>query len=245
MLLQDLTWPEVEAYLQHRDSIIIPTGSTAQHGPTGVMGTDAMVAEAIAHGIGETADVLVGPTLSIGIAEHHMGFAGTLTLRPSTLMVMIQDYVFSLVRHGFKRFYFVNGHGGNIATLKASFAEIYTLQQASKNTQTLQCSLANWYNYSAVVKLRRHYYGDKEGRHATPSEIAVVQYLRNDLICSKPESTPAPVQGDVYGADDFRQKYPDGRMGSFPSLATPQQGQLLFDAAVKEGAKQLESFITP
>ena len=51
MLLHLSTWQEVEAYLQRSQAVIIPIGSTEQHGPTGLIGTDFICAEAIAHGV--------------------------------------------------------------------------------------------------------------------------------------------------------------------------------------------------
>ncbi len=116
MLLQHQTWREVEDYLGRSKGIILPIGSTEQHGPNGLIGTDAICAEVIARGVGEAADAMVGPTIGVGVAVHHMDFTGTMTVRPSTLIALMQDYVLSLARHGFRRFYFINGHGGNIAT---------------------------------------------------------------------------------------------------------------------------------
>ena len=62
MLLHLITWLEVEAYLQKSQGIILPIGSTEQHGPTGLIGTDAICAEAIARGVGEATQAIVGPT---------------------------------------------------------------------------------------------------------------------------------------------------------------------------------------
>lgn len=64
MLLQLCTWPEVEAYLTRSRGVIVPIGSTEQHGPTGLIGTDALCAEVIARGAGVAAGTLVGPTLA-------------------------------------------------------------------------------------------------------------------------------------------------------------------------------------
>jgi creatinine amidohydrolase len=65
------------------------------------------------------------PTFNIGMAQHHLAFAGTISLRPSTFMAAITDWVSSLSRHGFERIYFLNGHGGNVSTIEATFSELY------------------------------------------------------------------------------------------------------------------------
>lgn len=104
MRLHLSTWPEVEAYLGRSSGIIFPIGSTEQHGPTGLIGTDAICAEAIAHGVADATDALVGPTINVGMALHHTAFPGSISLRPSTLIALIQDYLKPLVRYGFTRF---------------------------------------------------------------------------------------------------------------------------------------------
>jgi creatinine amidohydrolase len=245
MLLHLSTWQEVEAYLQQSRGIILPIGSTEQHGPTGLIGTDAICAEAIARGVGEATQAIVCPTINVGMALHHTAFPGTISLRPSTIILVIKDYVTCLTKAGFTKFYFINGHGGNVATLKAAFSETYAhledLQIA--NAKKVQCQVANWFMCSSVYKLAKELYGDQEGSHATPSEVAVTQYVYPEAIKQAPLSTEVGTGHKIYGAANFRQHYPDGRMGSNPALATPEHGKQFYDLAVKELSNDYLEFV--
>jgi creatinine amidohydrolase len=236
MLLHLSTWLEVDTYLNQSQGLILPIGSTEQHGPTGLIGTDAICAEAIARGVGDATQALVAPTINVGMALHHTGFPGSISLRPSTLILLIRDYLTSLTRAGFTKFFFINGHGGNIATLKAAFSETYaTLSDLQiPNAEHVQCRLANWFMCGSVCKLAHELYGDQEGSHATPSEVALTQYVYPDAIKQASLSPEVASGHPIYGAADFRRRYPDGRMGSNPALATPEHGRQLYELAVKE-----------
>lgn len=236
MLLHLSTWKEVEVYLEKSQGIILPIGSTEQHGPTGLIGTDAICAEAIAKGVGEITGALVGPTINVGMALHHVGFPGTISLKPSTLIQLIKDYLTSLTKAGFTKFFFVNGHGGNMATLKAAFSESYEhlTDLNIPKAEQVQCRLANWFMCGGVYKLAKELYGEQEGGHATPSEVAITQYVYPDAIKQAPLSTTVASGHPIYGAVDFRNRYPDGRMGSNPALATPDDGKRFYELAVKE-----------
>ncbi len=246
MQLHLSTWPEVETYLQTSKGIIFPIGSTEQHGPTGLIGTDAICAETLAKGIGEATGALIGPTISVGMALHHTAFPGSISLRPSTLIALIQDYIKPLAMQGFERFYFLNGHGGNVHTLKAAFAETYGMLADLRlpNCDRVRCALANWYMSRSVYAIAKEFYGDQEGTHATPSEVALTQYAYPDHIKHAPLDPPvAPSGFPIYGAADFRAHYPDGRMGSNPALATPEHGHRLYEAAVKELSSDYLKFL--
>ncbi|MFM7269804.1 MAG: creatininase family protein [Cyanobium sp.] len=243
--LQLRTWPEVETYLQTCRGVILPLGSTEQHGPTGAIGTDALTAEAVALEVGRRCGVLVTPAQSFGMAEHHLGFAGTVSLQPATLMALLHDVILSLARHGFERIFVINGHGGNIATCRAAFSQAYATASTRQlpGADRLRCRLANWFTAPSVMQLARELYGDREGHHATPSEIALTLHLEPSLeMAQRPLPEPAPA-GPIHGPDDFRQRHPDGRMGSDPYLARADHGARFLETAAEALSADLRSFM--
>ena len=246
MQLQLCTWAEVEDHLKNSTGIIVPIGSTEQHGPNGLIGTDALTAELIARGIGEAADALVAPTIAVGMAQHHMAFTGSMTLRPSTLIAVVRDMVQSLARHGFDRIYFLNGHGGNIATVTAAFSEVYaeaSLARGGAKQAGLRCKLKNWYETPGIRALSKELYGASEGGHATPSEVAVTQFAFPEAIKKVAMEPRIAPRGPILDAADYRRRFPDGRIGSDPSLATPEAGKRLYEAAVKDLTEDYRAFL--
>ena len=101
------TWTEIRDYLKRSKTIILPIGSTEQHGPTGAIGTDALTAEAISMRVGEMTNTIVAPVVSYGMAEHHLGFPGTMSLKPSTFQLVLHDLIFSLALNGFQKIFVI------------------------------------------------------------------------------------------------------------------------------------------
>jgi creatinine amidohydrolase len=204
------------------------------------------VLKRVAHGVGEATQAIVAPTINVGMALHHTAFPGTISLRPSTMIQLIKDYVTCLTRAGFTKFFFINGHGGNIATLKAAFAETYAhiCDLNIPHAQQVQCVVGNWFMCGSVYQLAKELYGNQEGSHATPSEVAVTQYVYPEAIKQVPLSPEVASGHRIYGAADFRQRYPDGRMGSNPALATSEHGKQFYDLAVKELSNNYLEFLS-
>jgi len=108
--LEECSWKDVDAYLQTDNRIILPVGSTEQHGVFAPLGTDTYVAKAIAEEAGQQSGVLVAPPLWFGWSPHHLVKPGTISVRAETLIEMLSDVIGSLAEHGFAHFVVVNGH---------------------------------------------------------------------------------------------------------------------------------------
>lgn len=231
MLLPLASWPEIEAYLARSKGVVAPIGSTEQHGPNGLLGTDAICPEVIAREAGAEAGFLVAPTFSVGMAQHHLGFPGSITLRPSTMIAALQDWIASFARHGFTRIYFLNGHGGNIATIQAAFSEVYAGASLSGAPTPLRLMLRNWWELAGVAALERQLFPKGLGSHATPSEVSVTYYAYPEAAKSARMSPKIAPSGAFADAADYRAKFPDGRIGSNPALASAAHGAKLVAVA--------------
>ncbi len=245
MQLALATWQEVESHLQRSRGIIVPIGSTEQHGPNGLIGTDHLCAECISIGVGEAVGDFVAPTITYGMSQHHLAFTGSATLRPSTLMQVIGDIVTSLSRHGFERFFFINGHGGNIATTTAAFDELYaSVSMGDGGAARVMCRQTLWSAGPRATALAKELYGNANGSHATAGEVSLAQYYRQQAI-KHAQMTPkvAPPSQPFYDSADYRTRFPDGRIGSDPSLSSPEHGARLYETAVADMVEAYKAFL--
>lgn len=242
MKLAFSTWPEIEDRLARSKAVVVPIGSNEQHGPTGLLGTDWLCPEIIAHAAEEKGDILVAPTFNIGMAQHHLGFPGTISLRPSTFQAAIADWVNSLSRHGFTRIYFLNGHGGNVASIEAAFSEIYAAYSFAGTTCPFILKLKNWWDLAGILRLTREMFPTGHGSHATPAEIAVTQAAYPGCIKSANIAPQIAPTGPIRDAADYRARFADGRIGSDPLQASPEKGRQLIDKAVIALLREVEEF---
>lgn len=253
MLLAHSTWKDIEAYLTRSRGIVVPCGSTEQHGPVGLIGTDAFTAEAVAHGLAERAGALVTPTIAFGVAQFNLAFPGTISVRAATLMALVEDLVLSLAQQGFARFYFVNGHGGNIAPAHAAFQDVYARWSLGERPGPApRCRLRSWWDYPEADRLRKALYGAGEGMHATPSEVAITQHTLPASQRSAASPAPAPLTPEFmrnhagdnhWDAAAHRAAFPDGRVGSDSALATSEHGRQLLAAAVDGACADYAAFL--
>ena len=226
MRLADSTWTDVrdvEAGLA-----LLPVGSTEQHGPHAPLGLDWMTAEAIAtEGAERYADehgteILVGPTVPVGIAAEHRRFEGTLWVSEDTFRAYVTETIESLAAHGFDRIVVVNGHGGNADALG---------EVCMRVTRDEDCYAVPFTWFDAVEF-------DDLG-HAGPAETSMIRHLRPELIREDRTEAAAAEGADgwgewvagtnlAYDSDSFTDS---GAVGD-PREGDAELGAELLDAAV-------------
>ena len=245
MQLQLKTWQFVEDYLKTKTGIIIPIGSTEQHGPTGLIGTDALTAEMIGRGVGEKVGALVAPTISVGMAQHHLDFPGSMTLaaddpdrggaRHGDVAGAARLHALLLRQRPWRQHR--HGDGGVLRDLCRA------LDGAHEQPALDQVRAAQLVGRAGHPALQKELYPSGEGSHATASEVALTWYKYPETMQRKPMEPRIAPNGSFADAEDYRRAFPDGRIGSDPNQATPEHGKRFYDTAVEDVARDYEKWV--
>ncbi|SLN58716.1 Creatinine amidohydrolase [Falsiruegeria litorea R37] len=241
MKLEHMTWREVDNRIRKGAAIMLPVGSTEQHGPMGRIGTDTICAEAVALQAAEICNAIVAPPLAYTPAPFNTAFPGTVSMPVEIFQPHADAVISGLLDQGFLGVFVVNGHGANIAPLR----------NIAATREPEQMIIRSWWEPEEVNSLRRDLYGDWEGMHATPSEIAITQSLLGALpwddACEPPTKLTKEYllahSGDRHGPpDEHREMFPDGRVGSHSALATPEDGSRILRTATQAIAREFLEF---
>jgi len=241
MLLNLMTWPEVETHLRNRVCVMLPIGSVEQHGPMGLIGTDVICASEVAARAGDLAHAIVAPSISYTPAPFNTDFPGTVSISAELLTALVQQICTGLLDQGFMGVFIVNGHGANLVPIDAA------QQMLPKGSVTVK----SWWDPEPVGRLRRVLYGDWEGMHATPSEVAITQTLYGAKPLAEASHPPEQLSaqyirdhsGDRHGPPkEHRETFPDGRVGSHSALASPEHGQKFLDLSSMAIAEEFQAF---
>jgi creatinine amidohydrolase len=145
-----MTWPEVgERISAGVDAVLIPIGTTEQHGPHMPLDTDCFIARSLAARTAALAEeegvsILVAPTLNVTLSWYHMQFPGSMRLSTTTFFQVFREVCDSLSEHGFENLVAVNGHGGNIAALTVAVNHYF-------ETTGKRVFLVQWWDLAADV----------------------------------------------------------------------------------------------
>jgi creatinine amidohydrolase len=177
LTLADMTWPEINEIRDLVELVLIPVGSTEQHGPNLAIRMDGAGAFEFARRASArmAPRLLVAPVVPWGVSYHHMNFPGTITLTPDTFVQVIIEVMQSLQHHGFERFMIVNGHGGNIAAI-----DIATVRARAE----LDVPFVGACTYFSFLdpSVKERYQTTAVNGHACEIETSVAMYMMPEIV---------------------------------------------------------------
>lgn len=251
--LTEMTWAEVADALKETNAIIVPVGSTENHGPHLPLGTDTlqtieMVRRIVVQLEKEGVRVLAGPAVPFGLAPYHMDFPGTINLRPQTFIDLLEDVCQSLSFHGFKNIYLFLGHGGNWGAMQVVAHEM------TRKTDSTVVAL-NWLpylhmEYPKILKLN-------DSGHAGEGETSRSLVCHPKLVLRErmqPNFDPEKAEemegadhpliggGVLVGNKGFKYETPIGSMGD-PTAAEVETGEKIYDVITKWGAYAIKKHL--
>jgi creatinine amidohydrolase len=121
-LMEEMTWPEVREATEANRPVVLPVGSTEQHGPHLPLNTDCLLPVAVALEAARRLPLVVAPPIRFGAMSRPLSgggesFPGTLSLRAATLVATVHEVLLGLVRSGFRRLCLLNWHYENAGYL--------------------------------------------------------------------------------------------------------------------------------
>jgi len=177
VFMGEMTSPEVEEFLKGSQTVIVPTGSTEQHGPHGPLLTDVLIPNEIARRVAPEVNALVAPVINYSLSYPHVGFTGLVHIKVPTFMALVEDLCHSLASIGFKRIVFLNGHYDN------TYAIAYACATAAANglpADVTAFPINYWDGINAEESAE--FFGPTTGLHANRGETSAVMAINPALV---------------------------------------------------------------
>jgi creatinine amidohydrolase len=176
VFLGEMTNPELEAFLREHDTVIVPVGSTEQHGPHGPLLTDVLVPQEVARRIAPGVGAVVAPTINYALSYPHVGFTGVVHIRIPTFMALIEDLAISLATAGFRRLVFLNGHYDN--TYAIAYACANAADRLPAGVRAFPINYWDGMNATEAAE----FFGPSTGLHANRGETSAVLAIDPSLV---------------------------------------------------------------
>ncbi len=230
-----LTWPEVNEAIAAQKLVLLPTGSTEQHGRHLPLDTDVFLCESVCLEVGRRAAdrVLVLPPISYGLNLHHIDFPGTIHIEPETFIAFCLNITKSVAYHGFQKILLVNGHGSN-TPLVDLVARKTVLQ-----TRSL-CFATGYYQFllEAFASIRE----TPVMAHADEFETSLYLHLAPERVQMDKAVEDNDRMGKFVSSDstsnypvrfnDYWGRWTKTGVHGDPTKASAAKGKVLFEAAV-------------
>ncbi len=230
--LHELTYEEAQAYFSEKDIVLLPVGSVEQHGPANPLGTDALIAEALAKEAAKRTGVLSLPLIPFGISFHHMDFPGTTTVDEEALISYVMGVIRSLAKWGVRKVLVVNGHGGNLPSL----------QIVARKASTLGVRVYVYQWWTSGSKILADLFEPDERGHAAAAETSLIMYLHPELVNDERVVDERPRlshEGEVYSFHFTKESTRSGVYGR-QSSASRERGKELFERLIEDLERIIE-----
>jgi creatinine amidohydrolase len=244
------TQSELQNLLPQIEVVLVPTGSTEIHGPHLGVGNDILSCTRVAEEVAKVLypKAIVANALWLGVAPHNMTaqFPGTITLTAQTYMLVLQEVVESLLKHGVRRVVFINGHGGNEAPNVTACREIREQLHYKHGVELEVGTLSYWEVippevWGEVLEINPKGRIGHGGEAETSILLTVAPHaVRMDLVLPPdPRTKLAPPFFRAWYQDEYS---PNGHTDD-ARAGRKEKGEKLVTAAVKGIVAALEQFI--
>ncbi|MEM3696173.1 MAG: creatininase family protein [Candidatus Bathyarchaeia archaeon] len=233
VLLHEMSWTEAEEYFAKNDVALIPIGSTEQHGPQNPLGTDHLIAKALAEETAKRTGVICLPVIPFGVSSHHRQFWGTIHVSPKTLKEYVKEICLALNYYGIKKIIIVNGHGGNLNALAEAAREL--------REKGIFISIFQW--WPAASKLLPEIFKPEERGHAGAEETSVNLALHPKLVNMRkavdeePRKHLAQAEGVTIPLDTI--DYTNSGVFGKSKTASAEKGEKVLEAVIGELVKHV------
>jgi len=232
-MLHEMSWTEAKEYFLKSDTAILPVGSNEQHGPQNPLGTDHLIARALAKETAKRTGVLCLQVIPFGISSHHKQFWGTICISPKVFKRYVKEVCLSLNYYGVRKIVVVNGHGGNRCALMEMAREL--------REKGIFVSVFQW--WEAVGKLLPAHFRPEEEGHAAAEETSVNLSLYPQIVSmdkainEEPRKHVAKAEGVSLPLDTVDETS-SGVFGQ-STTASAERGKRIFEAVVSELVKHV------
>ncbi|MGQ9530791.1 MAG: creatininase family protein [Candidatus Bathycorpusculaceae bacterium] len=235
VLLHEMNWIEAKEYFTKNDIALLPVGSNEQHGPQNPLGTDHLIAKALAEEAAKRTGVVCLPVVPFGVSSHHKQFWGTIYVSPKTLKKYVKEICLSLNYYGVKKIVIVNGHGGNLNALTEAAREL--------RENGIFASIFQW--WPAAGKLLPEIFKPEERGHAGAEETSMNLALHPKLVNvdkavdEEPRKHLVQTEGITLPLDTM--DYTNSGVFGKATTASAEKGRKVLEAVVGELVKHVKS----
>src|SRR5262245_41210208 len=230
-----LTWPEMNDAIDLKKLIILPTGSTEQHGRHLPLDVDVFLCESVCHEVGRRVPdkVLVLPPISYGLNLHHIDFPGTIHVEPDVFIAFCLNITKSVAYHGFQKILIVKGHGSN-----SPLIDLVARKTVLETHSLCFATGYYWFLLKEFEKVRE----SQVIAHADEFETSLYLHLAGDRVQMDKAVKDDDRMGKFVSSDstgnygvrfnDFWGRWTRTGVHGDATKATAEKGRVIFEAAV-------------